>query len=69
MQTAQAWHWEQLLEARKQHDLKNQWHCQAGMLPLAQCHPLISDSALNAMDQENIAMDTTPHPYSNPSTC
>jgi hypothetical protein len=25
-------------------------------MPLARCHPLISDSALNAMDQENTAM-------------
>jgi hypothetical protein len=56
MLTAREWHWEQLLEARKKHDLKNRQRCQAGMLPLARCHPLISDTALDALDQENIAM-------------
>jgi hypothetical protein len=50
------WHREQLLEAQKKHDLKNCRRRQASMLPLAQCHPLISDSALSAMDQENTAM-------------
>jgi hypothetical protein len=56
MLTAREWHQEQLLEARKRHHLKNRRRQQAGLLPLARCHPLISDSALNAMDQENTAM-------------
>jgi hypothetical protein len=56
MLTAREWHQEQLLEARKRHDLKNRRRRQAGMLPLARCHPLISDSAISAMDQENTAM-------------
>jgi hypothetical protein len=56
MLTAREWHREQLLETRKQHDLKNRRRRQAGMIPLARCHPLISDSAINAMDQENTAM-------------
>jgi hypothetical protein len=50
MLTAREWHREQLLEARKKHDLKNRRRRQAGLLPLARCHPLISDSAINAMD-------------------
>jgi hypothetical protein len=56
MLTAREWHREQLLEARKQHNLKNRRRQQAGMILLARCHPLISDSAINAMDQENTAM-------------
>jgi hypothetical protein len=51
-----------VLDARKKHDLKNRRRRQAGMLPLARCHPLISDTALNAMAQENIAMATTLQP-------
>jgi hypothetical protein len=56
MLTVQEWHREQLLEARKRHDLKNHRQQQASLIPLAQCHLLISDSALDAMDQENTAM-------------
>jgi hypothetical protein len=40
MRTAHMWHQEQLLEARKKHDLKNRQRRQAGLLPLARCHPL-----------------------------
>jgi hypothetical protein len=62
MLTAREWHWEQLLKAREKHDLKNRRHCQLSMLPLAQCHPLISDSAISALAQENIAMATSLQP-------
>jgi hypothetical protein len=68
MLTVREWHCDQLLEARKKHDLKNRRRQQAGMLPLAQCHPLISDSALSAMDQENTAMAMNLQPHSSPSS-
>jgi hypothetical protein len=41
------------------HDLKNRRRRQAGLLPLARCHPLISDSAISAMDRENTVMATS----------
>jgi hypothetical protein len=62
MRTARMWHQEQLLEAQKKHNLKNRRRHQAGLLPLARCHHLISDSALNVMAQENIATATNLQP-------